>query len=585
VTVLRTSRGEAARARVAEVHRRAARASLAYAVRYLWPVKNGSGSYPSWGYHLDAMCEVVEAFVLGKARKAVLNVPPGVGKSSIASRTAGPWAWLQDSIEAQRHLYMAHKVGLAHKLQDDRIAVLRSARYRHLMPRGHASWGFRKLGTELVVNTQGGQFEPFSSGQSPTGDHYDRHIYDDPHGVGDSALEIAKAVEWLRNTASTRFRDEAAMAFMLIMQRVSTADATAALLDDHPDAVHLCLPMEHDPRRICDLRPHGLRFVDPRTAPGELLPAHGKGPDVVARHKRDARKWATQYQQSPVAGDGNVFDSRWFQRWRELAPDARLVGVVDATMGGKSKRASALAVAVWALQESRGQVSARLVDLLRLKASWTQTERAVLWMLRRWPTVRRWLIEEKKFGVALVDLLRNRGVPVIAVKPEGEGDKEQRAAAVLPLCREGLVHIPSANAARPAQLAKPQAWIRPRALHPELARIGDLAEEGRVHEARLALVMTEPQALGREAVAQWEALAGHLAGEWAGPDPWLTPWLEEHRAFPNAGDDDQVDTTTMALGPHPHALGGRLTAALAGVQAAARTPAAPAGIEVQRRNF
>jgi hypothetical protein len=86
-------------------------------------------------------------------------------------------------------------------------------------------------------------------------------------------------------------------------------------------------------------------------------------------------------------------------------------------------------------------------------------------------------------------------------------------------------------------------------------------------------------------VAQWEALAGHLAGEWAGPDPWLTPWLEEHRAFPHAGDDDQVDTTTMALGPHPHALGGRLTAALAGVHAAARTPAAPAGIEVQRRNF
>lgn len=557
-----------------EVHRRAARRSLGYCVRWLWPVLNPGREFVH-GYHIDAMAEVCQAQAEGQIDQFLVNVPPGTSKSTTISRVYPVWMWLRDEWAHRGMLFMSHSEAVAHDLQRDRLTLMRSRRYQILKPRkaDGSTWAFDVEGVTSIKTDARGWMTPYTYRQGPTGSHPDVHLYDDPHKSGATRIEVSDACNWITGPAATRFADKRRKRVGCVMQRISIGDASDTMVDLYPDLVHLRLPMEYDPRAVCDLRGRGLSFVDPRTAPGQLLPVHDVDEAVAADIKRDARLWATEFQQSPVAGEGNVFDARWWQRWREIDPAAQLVGVIDATMGSKGRRASYLCIAVWALQTVRGATTARLVDVLRMTADWSETEAAALFMVRRWPGCRRWLIEEKKFGKALLTLLARRGVAVVNVKPEGMGDKEQKAAAVVPFVREGLCCIPALDAHRPPQLARAHPMRDRRTVPEQLAAVAAALDEGDHHKARHALIRSLPPEGDRQVRALWDEMAGHLAGAW-GPPGWLPEWMEEHKAFPNSGNDDQVDTTTMILSDHAHAFGGRLSAVLHGVKAA---PQAAAG--------
>lgn len=585
MTALVTAKSAAFRRHALEAHRRAARASLAYCVRWLWPVLNPGRDFVH-GYHIDAMAEVCQAQAEGKIDQFLVNVPPGTSKSTTISRVYPVWLWLHEQWAHRGLLFMSHSEAVAHDLQRDRLTLMQSPRYQLLKPRGPdgSTWDFTVAGVTSIKTDARGFMSPYTYRQGPTGSHPDTHLYDDPHKSGASRIEVAEACNWITGPAATRFADKRRKRVGCVMQRISVGDASDTMVEQYPDLVHLRLPMEYDPKAVCDLRGRGLAFHDPRTKPGELLPVHDVDESVAADIKRDARLWATEFQQSPIAGSGNVFSDDWWLRWREIDPSAQLVGVIDATMGSKGRRASYLCIAVWALQTVRGQTTARVVDVLRMTAGWTETEAAALFMVRRWPRCRRWLVEEKKFGKALLDLLEKRGVPVINVKPEGQGDKEQRAAAVVPFIREGLCHIPALDAHRPPQVAAARALRPMRDVPPSLKSVHDAIEEGDHHKARHALIRALPPEGDRMARAAWDEFAGFLAGAW-GPPGWLDEWREEHKAFPNSGNDDQVDTTTMILSDHSHAFGARLSAVLRGKPSQVERPTPQAGpaIEAPRR--
>ena len=564
MTALLTSKGRAARRRALEAHRRAARRSLAHAVRWLWPVLN-PGVPLTWGWHVDAMAEVCQAQAEGHIDTALINVPPGTTKSTTVSRIYPVWLWLRMEWASRGLMFMSHDYeNIACGLQRDRLALMSSARYQWLMPRdsrGRPAWETTVAGVTRIETTARGFQVPYSYRQGPTGIHPWGHIYDDPHASGSSSLDVAKSVAWIEGPASTRFADKRHPRVICVMQRIATGDASDAMRDLYPGLVHLELPMEYDPKRHCDLRGHGLKFADPRTRPAELLPVHDVDETVAAGLKRDARKWATEFQQSPIAGSGNIFDERWWRRWREIDSRARLVGVIDATMGSKGRRGSYLCIAVAALQTVRGETTARWVDVLRKKASWPETEAAARFMAQRFPRCSVWLVEEKKFGKALIDTMRGWGLNVVAVKPEGKGDKEQRAAAVVPFVRDGLCLVPALDAHRPPHLAPARPYSIPRTVPDSLRQAAAAIDEGDHHKARLALLRVDVSTADRTTRVMWDAMAAHLAGSW-GPPGWLDEWMDEHKAFPNSGNDDQVDTTTMVLGDHPQALGRRLAAAL-----------------------
>lgn len=547
-----TSASRLARERLAEVRIRAAQVSLYGALRWLWPVIN-PGKQLTAGYPIEAMCEAVEAYIRGDIRRLIINVVPGCGKSTITSRIGMVWSWIVDP--TLRWLCLSHTLDpLSLELSRDRLNLIASPRYQALIPThrdGRPKWGMSVTNIKSASNTMGGKFTIFSpTGKAPTGTHFDRHNYDDPHAVGDTQDAIAKAVASLTGPVASRFRNKAEASWMLTMQRVGVGDATDALAEAYPDAVRLTLPMEYDPGRHCDLRPHGLKFFDPRTKAGEMMPVHGMTPEVLEREKRKPLAYACEYQQTPISGEGNIFDARWWEPWHSLPVSGRLAGFIDATGGSERKGSSWLVIAVWYLHpgDKTRPAMAYLLDVLRLKGGWTVTESALLYMAQRWRRCGRWFIETKKIGRELYETYRKRMTGVRPYDPDGKGSKEDRAEAVAPLVRDGRAAIPTLRSGRPHCMAPAVDWRRPSQVPTECAELVRMCERGAYDDAVQAMLRFDTTASAGIVSRTVAHCRTFLAGSWGAPG-WLDAWLDEHKAFPNANADDQVDTTTMALGP------------------------------------
>ncbi len=78
-----------------EESRRAASGSLYEFVRQCWPtVEPGVKFVESW--HIETICEHLEAITAGEIRKLLINIPPRHSKSTIVSVIWPMWEWLTD---------------------------------------------------------------------------------------------------------------------------------------------------------------------------------------------------------------------------------------------------------------------------------------------------------------------------------------------------------------------------------------------------------------------------------------------------------------------------------------------------------
>ena len=76
-----------------ERERRVAGSSLYDFVRQAWPiVEPGVPFIASW--HIEAICEHLEAITSGEIRKLLINIPPRHSKSTIVSVMFPIWEWL-----------------------------------------------------------------------------------------------------------------------------------------------------------------------------------------------------------------------------------------------------------------------------------------------------------------------------------------------------------------------------------------------------------------------------------------------------------------------------------------------------------
>src|SRR6266851_2942076 len=71
------------------------RRSLAEFVKGAWPIIEPATPLV-WNWHMDAICEHVQALVQNKLGKnnLIINVPPGSSKSTIVSVCAPAWIWI-----------------------------------------------------------------------------------------------------------------------------------------------------------------------------------------------------------------------------------------------------------------------------------------------------------------------------------------------------------------------------------------------------------------------------------------------------------------------------------------------------------
>ncbi len=278
--------------------------SLADFVRRAWHVLEPGQEY-SHGWHIDAICEHLEAVTAGEINRLLINVPPGTMKSMLTGVFWPAWEWGAKGLASTRFIGASHEMGLA--TRDAR-------RMRQLV----ASEWYQKLWPLAFVGDQNQKtyFENGATGwrqacaiASMTGRRGDRVLLDDPHSV-EAALSLAHretALRVFQETLPTRLNNPDRSAIVVIMQRLHEEDVSGFILARDLGYQHLCLPMEFEPERKCVT---SIGFADPRQEDGELLFPERFPREVVDRDREVMGEYAYagQMQQRPAPRAGAFFE-------------------------------------------------------------------------------------------------------------------------------------------------------------------------------------------------------------------------------------------------------------------------------------
>ena len=458
---------------------RLARRDLATFAKLMWPILN-PGVQLVWGWHMDAICMHLEAVSSGEIQRLVINVPPGTGKTTLVSVIWPAWEWLHHP--ETRWIGASYDLALSTRMNQDRRTLVRSQVYQDLRPGFGLQLGQRR--TTLFANDRRGWMRSTSTGAGITGEHADIGLIDDPIRPDQVwGPELKGHVEWFGSVFASRFRDPSKSRVVVVMQRVHEADLTGHLLSGESAMgafEHLLLPMEYDPARA---KPTCIGWRDPRKVEGELLMPERFPANVLDSKKRDRTTWATQYQQHPVAGDGNIFDAKWWKWWRRAPAVEEFAGFVDCNYG-TGDDPDFFVAQVWG-RVGRGLY---LLDQLRGRFQFVPACNALWTFMDRHPKCLRWFVEEKSNGSAIISAARDVGRRMKGINPTDT--KASRGASVAPLVAGGHVYLPS---------------------------IEPLAEQ-----------------------------PGYIPDPWR-PDIWMPGFTSEAASFPRGANDDQVDAMTMAL--------------------------------------
>lgn len=287
-----------------EIEREYSARSLANFVREAWHVLEPGQPYIH-GWHVDAICEHLEAITDGDLNRLLINIPPGTMKSTLTSVFWPAWEWGPKGLAHIRMIGASHEQGLA--VRDTR-------KMRNLIT---SDW-FQRLWPTALTSDQNQKtfYENEATGwrqacavASMTGKRGDRVVWDDPHSV-EAALSAAHretALRVFQETLPTRLNNPDSSAIVIVMQRLHEADVSGFILEDDYGYEHLCLPMEFEPERRCTT---SLGFTDPRTEDGELLFPQRFSRETVDRDKKvmGAMAVAGQFQQRPAPRGGGFFE-------------------------------------------------------------------------------------------------------------------------------------------------------------------------------------------------------------------------------------------------------------------------------------
>jgi len=427
-----------------EIQRELAERSLADFIRIGWRYIDPADYIGNW--HIDAVCEHLEAVSRGQLRRLIINIPPRHMKSLSCSVAWPAWTWIQKAmagtLAGPSTSFLA--ISYAHNL-----SIRDSVKCRRLIysPWYQENWGDRfRLANDQDTKIrfdndhQGYRICTSVEGMA-TGEGADIAIIDDAMSAGDANSKTAQdaVISWWDNVMPTRLNNQKTGAFAVIAQRLHERDIVGHILskENRTDWTVLCLPARYEREH-----PH-VWARDPRKEEGELLwPARNGEAEVKALETALGGYGAAgQLQQRPSPAGGGIFKAEW---WKYFRPDAlpvvrRIVQSWDTAF--KTKTANDYSVCTtWAECEN----GYYLLDVWKQKVEFPDLKRMVVSKGAQWVEGHRVaaiLVEDKASGQSLVqELRRDTTLPIVPIKVDQ--DKESRAYAVTPLIEGGRVFLP-----------------------------------------------------------------------------------------------------------------------------------------------
>lgn len=435
----RAADAEHARLQAAAEAIRARCVTLAGFVREAWHVLEPTTEYVhSW--HIDAICEHLEAVSRGEINRLLINVPPGTMKSLLVSVLLQAWEWGPCGLASLR--YLATSFAEENVKRDTRKArdLIMSDWYRTLWPHVRLV----RTGELSFANSVTGTRESSAFG-SLTSKRGDRLIIDDPHSTltAESDQERATTTRQFREGATNRLNDMKRSAIIVVMQRLHEEDVSGVIRKLGMEYVHLRLPMEFEASEACST-PIGFR--DPRSFEGDLLDPVRFPRDVVVGLQRDMGPYAFagQYQQRPGPRDGAFFHKAWFKRY-VTAPSRHLLRVYmssdHAPTAGKHSDYSC--IRVWGMDPNR---DVYMLDGRRMHATMDEVSDFAIEMIRKWEPFA-WFPEDdnnwKAAAPFIVERMRAKHARtrIEPISPHG-ADKASKAQSFQGLAATGRIWLP-----------------------------------------------------------------------------------------------------------------------------------------------
>ena len=271
-------------------------------VHQAWAVLEPATEYVH-GWHIDVICEHLEAITRGELRNLLINIPPRHAKSLLVSVFWPAWVWAQHP--ETRWLFASYAQSLSTRDALKMRRLVQSPWYQRL-------WGDQYTLTSdqnakmRFENSRTGYRIATSVGAIATGEGGNVVAVDDPHSAQQARSEAERenALIWWDETMSTRLNDMRTGAKVVIMQRLHERDLSGHILAQG-GYEHLCLPAEYEPDRHC------VTSVsqDRRTESGETIWPERMGSEDLAQQRSALGEvgYAGQFQQRPMPRGGGMF--------------------------------------------------------------------------------------------------------------------------------------------------------------------------------------------------------------------------------------------------------------------------------------
>lgn len=411
--------------------------SFAYFVKRAW--RHIIPDELQWNWHLDALCEHLQAVAEGRLHPRLLvNVPPGSSKSTIIGVMYPAWLWGAGKQPWHRYIGAAHEQNLA--VRDNRLMreLITSPWYQHL-------WSIALKGDQnekLYFENEKRGFRQACAVASMTGRRGHTVAWDDPLSPEKAHSPAARetALRVFSETLPTRLNSPKESAIIIVMQRLHEDDPSGHIIASDLGYEHLCIPMEFEPKQRYYT---SLGWTDPRKIEGELMFPERFPQEVVDRDKlaMGSYAWAGQMQQHPSPSGGGIFKDEW---WRYLrVPPPIEWRAIYADTAQKDKQQNDFSVfQCWGRSDTGKAV---LLDMIRGK--WEAPELLVraraFWnkhkAVKDMGTLRALKVEDKVSGTGLIQTLRREGLPVLAIPRGPDANKVTRAHDAAPSIESGNV--------------------------------------------------------------------------------------------------------------------------------------------------
>lgn len=405
-------------------------------VRRMWPAVSSDPFIA--GYHLDAICEHLQAIADGLISRLCMNVAVRHSKSLLTSVFFPAWSWVQSP---ERRIITASY---------SQVLTIRDAvRTRQLLESDLFQSYFGKIQfnddtnrKDYYANTSNGHRLSVSIGSRTAGFDADLIVADDIHDFATrtSEAERNKAIDYFETALCSRLVYTGKQGIVLAGHRIHDDDVYARLRAKYGDDgswTWLTLPEEYSPKFSGWY--NGIGWKDKR-AEGELLwPERFNDKILNDEKKRYRHEYSAIFLQEPTPAEGTLFKADWFRYYTTEEDEHGRYYILDGKKYDQSK-AWRFSVCDTAISTNTGadytvcQVwdvigpYLVLVDQIRKRLDGSKIVPTLADFVTKHEA--QFLSVEREFvGKFVIDQLRERNIICKPFEAKGHGNKETRAVA------------------------------------------------------------------------------------------------------------------------------------------------------------